>query len=409
MALDLTLFPKERMAGEHILIVDDSEEITSFLIAVLQPLGYEISCTGNGKEGLAKALFEKPDLVLLDLNLPGMTGISILEALHQRKVRIPVIMMTFHSSGSVVARALRLGARDYITKPFQVNDILRAIERVLAEERERRAEISRQVEVASTAPAVASEEQPGDPAVFAAWLHALMEATSREAVLERATEALWQLSGASSSAIFLPGSAGALSMVVVRQTETCRLDVRLHDKHAETAVRTQQPLLVEGQADEENFATQLGLPVRDVLYLPLLFRDRVIGVLGVAYLQEDAALVSDVQNWLFALSDYIAILLENARLQAALRHRFLSKRVLNVLQMLANTMARPLQALWKLMDVIGTQIQDVRLADLCKQQVRTLTVILAVLRDLINSNHPLYIGKATAADVESAIKSRLRD
>ena len=397
------------MAGEHILIVDDSEEITSFLIAVLQPLGYEISCTGDGKEGLAKALFEKPDLVLLDLNLPGMTGISILEALHQRKVRVPVIMMTFHSSGSVVARALRLGARDYITKPFQVNDILRAIERVLAEERERRAEISQQVEVASTATAVASEGQPGDPAVFAAWLHTLMEATSREAVLERATEALWQLSGASLSAIFLPGSEGALSMVVVRQTEICRLDVRLRDQHAETSARTRQSLLVAGQADAGSFAAQLGLPVRDVLYLPLLFRDRVIGVLGVAYLQEDAALVPDVQNWLFALSDYIAILLENARVQAALRHRFSAKRVLNVLQVLVNTIAKLVQTLWKLMDVIGTQVQDVRLADLCKQQVKTLAVILAVLRDLINPNHPLYIGKATVADVESAIKSRLRE
>ncbi len=128
------------MAGEHILIIDDSKEITSFILALLQPQGYILDYTENGKEGLAKALYDQPDLILLDLNLPGMSGMAILEALHQRQVTIPVILMTLHGSESVVARALRLGVRDYIIKPFQIEEMLAAIERALAEgrlERER--------------------------------------------------------------------------------------------------------------------------------------------------------------------------------------------------------------------------------------------------------------------------------
>jgi len=395
------------MAGEHILIVDDSEEIISFLIAILQPLGYEISCTGNGKDGLTKALFEKPDLLLLDLNLPGMTGISVLEALHQRKAKVPVIIMTFHSDGSVVARALRLGARDYITKPFQVNDILRAIERILAEERDQRGEMASRMALAS-ASTVLPEEASANAATFSAWIHTLMEATSREAVFERTTEALWQLSGASLSAIFLPGGEGALSMVTVRQGEICRLDAPLRDKHAETAVRTQQSLLVNGQADESNFAAQLGRPARDIFYVPLLFHDRAMGVLGVAYLQDDAALVPDIQNWLFALSDYVAILLENAHLQAALRQRLSAKRVQDVLQVFVYAMGRPLQILWKLVDMIAGQIQDARIVSLLKQQVHTITLIMAVFQDILNPSHPLHIGKTSAADIDAAIKSRLK-
>jgi len=395
------------MAGEHILIVDDSEEITSFLIAILQPLGYNISCTDNGKEGLAKALFEKPDLVLLDLNLPGMTGISILEALQQRKVKVSVIMMTFHSAGSVVARALRLGARDYIIKPFQVNDILRAIERVLTEDRERRKELTQKIAEAKALTISTTEETDGNPAAFAAWLQTLMEATSREAVFERTTEVLWQLSGATLSAFFLPDGEDTLKMVAVRQSDTCRLDVHLQDKHANTAARTQQSLRVDGQMDSTSYATQLGLPVRDVLYIPLLFRDRVIGLLSIAFLQDDVALVPDVQNWLFALSDYVAILLENARLQAALRQRIPVKRVRDILQILLHFVAKPLQILSKLGGIIADQVQDARVATVLKQQVHTLALVMAIFRDVVNPNHALYIGKASAADIQATIQARL--
>jgi CheY-like chemotaxis protein len=70
------------MAGERILIIDDGIEISSFLVDLLGPLGYRLSTARMGDQGLAKVLRERPDLVLLDLNMPGMSGIEVLEALH---------------------------------------------------------------------------------------------------------------------------------------------------------------------------------------------------------------------------------------------------------------------------------------------------------------------------------------
>ena len=82
------------MPRERILIIDDSARIAGFLTDVLKPLGYALLTAATGKDGLARAMAGPPDLIMLDLNLPDMTGLQVLQSLRQRNCHSPVIMMT---------------------------------------------------------------------------------------------------------------------------------------------------------------------------------------------------------------------------------------------------------------------------------------------------------------------------
>ena len=127
------------MAGERVLVIDDSLVYRDLLVNhILQPNGYVPLIASDGETGFQMARQEQPDLIILDMQMPGMTGLQVLEALYRIRNEIPIIMMTLHGSEDVAVQAFRLGARDYIIKPFDVEEMLAAIDRALAEVRLRR-------------------------------------------------------------------------------------------------------------------------------------------------------------------------------------------------------------------------------------------------------------------------------
>jgi YesN/AraC family two-component response regulator len=85
----------------------------------------------DGVTGLAKAQEESPDLVISDLKLPGLGGLEILEQLRQNGINIPIILMTFHGSEETAVQALRLGACDYLIKPFTLEEMQEALKRAM--------------------------------------------------------------------------------------------------------------------------------------------------------------------------------------------------------------------------------------------------------------------------------------
>ncbi len=127
------------MSGERILVVDDGRENRDFVVDyILRPNGYRALVARDGREGLEKAIAERPDLMLLDLQMPRMNGFEVLHAMRQENLNIPVILMTFHGSEEIAIEVFRLGVRDYVKKPYTVEEMLDAIERNLAETRLRR-------------------------------------------------------------------------------------------------------------------------------------------------------------------------------------------------------------------------------------------------------------------------------
>ena len=123
------------MAGEKVLVIDDNTAILQFMKNLLDFGGYAFLGVRDGKEGLHKALTEKPDLILLDLVIPEMSGWEFIHALREKQCDIPVILMTAYGSEEIAAKAFSFGVKDYIIKPFQGQEVLTAIDRALTERR----------------------------------------------------------------------------------------------------------------------------------------------------------------------------------------------------------------------------------------------------------------------------------
>ena len=115
-----------------ILIIEDRRENIVFIANnILKPLGFDVITAMDGQTGLIKAQEEAPDLIISDLKLPGLGGLEVLEQLRKKGLNIPTIVMTFHGTEETAVRALRLGARDYLIKPFTVEEMQAALERAL--------------------------------------------------------------------------------------------------------------------------------------------------------------------------------------------------------------------------------------------------------------------------------------
>lgn len=115
-----------------VLIIEDRRENIVFIANnILKPLGYDIVTAMDGHAGLAKAREEVPDLIITDVKLPKMGGLDVLEQLREDGIDTPAIVMTFHGSEETARQALRLGARDYLIKPFTVEDMQLALDRAL--------------------------------------------------------------------------------------------------------------------------------------------------------------------------------------------------------------------------------------------------------------------------------------
>jgi DNA-binding response OmpR family regulator len=118
--------------AKKVLIIEDRRENLVFIAnKLLKPEGWDVITARDGELGLRKAIEEKPDLLITDLKLPKMHGLDVLEELKKQGVRIPTIVMTFHGSEETAIRAFRLGAIDYLIKPFRIEDMMSAIERAL--------------------------------------------------------------------------------------------------------------------------------------------------------------------------------------------------------------------------------------------------------------------------------------
>jgi two-component system alkaline phosphatase synthesis response regulator PhoP len=121
------------MANEHILVVDDEEDILELVRYNLQREGYRVLCSKSGEEALDLARSEQPDLIVLDLMLPGMDGLEVTKALKSgdQTKDIPIVMLTAKGEEPDIVAGLELGADDYVTKPFSPRILAARVRAVL--------------------------------------------------------------------------------------------------------------------------------------------------------------------------------------------------------------------------------------------------------------------------------------
>ena len=301
------------MAGERILVVDDRNENIDFIVEyVLKPNGYRALTARDGEEGLRKALTENPDLILLDMQMPRMTGIEVLESLKEHGKNIPVILMTFHGSEELAVRVFRLGVKNYIIKPFEIEEMLEAIEQALAEarlreERDRLTErlilVNRQL-----------EQRVKELNTLYGIGRSVTSLLDVDRLLNRVVEAAVYITGAEEGWLLLVDEATdelhmrAALGVDEKSARSFRLKVQ--DSLAGSVIKTGEPVLIGGGKHKIKTAYL----VKALLMVPLKVGERTIGVLSVTQRVSDEVFTNNELYLLSALADYAAIAIENARL-----------------------------------------------------------------------------------------------
>jgi len=295
------------MARERVLIIDDNADIRSFLQdMILGPRGYVVTTATDGQSGLELALAQQPDLILLDVNMPRMTGLEVLEALVEHDFSAPVILMTFYGSENIAVQAFRLGVRDYVRKPFEVEEVLAAIDRALTESRLRRERERLMRQLAAT------NQQLQRRVTELGALHAIGQSVAAvldlEKLLNRVVEAAVYLTRADDGGLFLVDEkSGELYLTAAQGFGKAQAQgMRLHvdDSLIGQVVKSGTPLRASTATGEIDLKVKTDYLVRSLLYVPLKVKDRVIGALGVANRVRNQTFTQDDQFRLSALADY---------------------------------------------------------------------------------------------------------
>lgn len=130
--------------GETILVVDDDPDIQEVLKDRLEYLGYRVFVASSGQEGLELLKDKSPQMVLLDIEMPGMNGLEVLKEIRKREILIPVVMITAYSTIERAVQAMRGGAYDFIPKPFEPDLIGLIVQKAMEQER-----LQREIEILS--------------------------------------------------------------------------------------------------------------------------------------------------------------------------------------------------------------------------------------------------------------------
>jgi DNA-binding NtrC family response regulator len=180
----------------RILVVDDEKLIRWSISERLQRDGYEVVSAESGEAALDLVGGSPPDVMLLDVRLPGIDGVQTLQRALGLHPELPVLMMSAHSTVDVAVEAMKHGAIDFLVKPFQLNALVAAVERALATARTRR-------QIA----ALSSEKRPAN---------ALEAFVGRSAAIEQVRTMVTRLSGSDTTTVLVEGESGAGKEVVAR-------------------------------------------------------------------------------------------------------------------------------------------------------------------------------------------------
>lgn len=154
--------------NEAVLVIEDEPKIARLLELELQYEGYQVGKAGSGTEGLEKYAEGQWDLILLDVMLPGLSGIEVLRRVRAKDATVPIIMLTAKDSVEDKVSGLDLGANDYITKPFQIEELLARVRAAL-----RLSAVASVVSASSSTPADTGNDSSGhQDEAEAGWLTA---------------------------------------------------------------------------------------------------------------------------------------------------------------------------------------------------------------------------------------------
>lgn len=409
------------MARERILVIDDSEEIRSILREmILGPQGYQVVTAQDGQEGIDYALQEYPDLILTDVSMPRMDGIEVLQRLRDAHYEWPVILMTFHGSEEIAIQAFRLGVRDYIRKPFTVEEVLTCVERALVESRLRREReaLMRRLESANRQ----LNRQVAELSALYAIGQAVTAVLDLDKLLNRIVEASAYLCRAETGALYLVDQeTGDLYLKAslgagLKGAQSARTKVEAG--LVVDTLRTGKPALLTSESLRADLPVRPDSTAYALVNVPLRVKSDVIGVLSVANRAQKQGFTSADVTRLSGLANYAAIAIENARLYEATR-RVVAAEVLNHTTVtISHYINNPLMALMMNIDELAhschnggsgeMEEQVEQAARFTRMKVEEISSVISILRDIASPQFVTYMDDIKMLDIEHKVRERLR-
>lgn len=414
---------QQKSRPETILIIEDDVEICSFLTdAVLGPAGYRVIIARNGRDGIQRALSEKPDAILLDLMLPVINGLDLLTLLRREGCHIPTIVLTAHSSEDEILRAFRLGVKDFLQKPFGINQVQTAIESALAEERLRREKenLTQAVALANRRLKRQVQNWVALNGIAKAIISTLEESEVLRRVMVNVNRILQVEAG---SLLLIDEETGELEFVVTLQGDATRFsNIRLKPGQgiAGWVAEKGQPLSIPDVRDDPRFYAHVdeitNFETRSVLCVPLMVKDEVIGVLEVINKRGKSGwqpFSKGDQELLMTLASWVAVAVENARLNRLTQDLAATRALRQMVIALAHHINNRLMAFSLDLDGLEreTSIRDESVDQIiasARHHIREISNVVKALDQLEEFRTVPYAGDTEMIDIEAALKEQLR-
>lgn len=327
--------------------------------------------------------------------------------------------MTFYGSENIAVQAFRLGVRDYVRKPFEVEEVVAAIDRALTESRLRRERERLMRELAVTNQQL--QRRLTDLGTLYAIGQSVAAVLDLEKLLNRVVEAGVYLTRADDGGLFLvEQESGDLYLTAAQgfgKTQSKGMRLRVDDSLIGQVVKSGKPLRSSAGAGEINLKVKTGYLVRYLLYVPLRVKDRVIGALGVANRVRDQAFTQDDQSRLSILADYAAIAIENAHLYEATQEVVAAEILKQTVVTLSHHINNPLTSLCMSAQTLALAAKEGRIRDdgelitrsvsFTEMKVEEISAVLSILQELVAPRSTTYLGNIKMIDIERQVKKRL--
>ena len=311
--------------GERILIVESDPDIADLIgRQSLKPLGYQVAVVGDAASAIKTAVQSTPDLIVANLNLPGLSGKDLLTALASQGVKTPVIMVAEKGQEADALVAFRLGATDALFWPARDAEVVACVERALSQTKETRERQKLDRQLKSTHDEL--QKRLKDLGILLAMGKAVVSITDQRQLFDKILEGALQLTGSD------------LCWLLLRDEKTNAFLLRAHRNLPEAwAKKINQPvddgisslvalsgesLMMNGVALQKFKIAALG---KSVGVVPIKIQNEVIGLLIIVR-KNDVEIDRPTQTLLEAVADYSSISLVNARLFHALEQTSESAR-----------------------------------------------------------------------------------
>ena len=303
---------------ERILLVESDPDISDLIARqALKPLGYQVDIVTDAGSAIKKALQTPPDLVIANLNLPGLSGKDLLVALSSQGSTAPLIVIAGKGQEQDVIQAFRLGANDVLLWPAREAEVVSAVERVLTQVREMRARrrLDEQLKAANDE----LQRKVRELTFIVAVGKAVVSITDRRVLFERIVEGALQVAGADLGWLLLRDDRAKTFLLTAQrnlpEAWAKKMGQPLDDGISALVALSGESLLIHGDPLQKFKVAALG---RSAAVTPIKVRNEVIGLMIVVR-RAQKAFGETEQTLLEAVADYASISLVNERLFRAIQ------------------------------------------------------------------------------------------